>query len=186
MELQIQDLVDSIKKEGVEAAEKQAAEIIAGAEAKALEIVSKAKADAERVKEENLKEIDIFRENAKKTAEQAKRDAVLAFEKEVQAHFERILNADVKKEMSSKNLSTLITAALSGSDVSEYRVEVASVTDALVAKLASEIKEGLEVQPVKDIDSGFRIAAKDGSGYFDCTADEVTKMLEHFMGNLNI
>lgn len=186
MELQIQDLVDSIRKEGIEAADKKAQEIIAQAEKKAAEIVSKAKDQAAREKEDAFKEIEIFRENAKKTAQQAKRDAVLAFEKEVRAHFDRILSEEVKNEMSSKNLSTLITAALTGSDVSQYKVEVASVSDALIGKLAAEIKQGLEIVPVKDIDAGFRIAAKDSSGYFDCTSEEVAKMLSHFMGNLNI
>jgi V/A-type H+-transporting ATPase subunit E len=42
------------------------------------------------------------------------------------------------------------------------------VTDALKAKLAKEIKEGLEIKPTKNVQAGFRLAAKDGSGYFDC------------------
>lgn len=186
MELQIQDLVDSIKKEGIEAAQKQADEIIAKAQETADSIISKAKADAEKLKEDAAKDIEIFRENAKVTAEQAKRDASLAFKKEVQAQFDRILTSEVKKEMSSKNLGALISAALSGSDVSSLKIEVANVTDALIAKLASEIKQGLEIQPVKDISAGFRITSKDGSGYLDCTDEEVAKMLLHFMGNLNI
>lgn len=186
MELQIQDLVESIKKEGIDVAEKQAKEIIAQAEKKAASIVSKANADAAKIKADALKEIEIFRENAKVTAQQAKRDAVLAFEEEVKAHFDRILACEVKKSMTSKTLGTLISAVLKDADVSEYKVEVAELTDSLIEKLAKEIKAGLEIRPVKDISAGFRIASKDGSGYFDCTDEEVAKMLSHFMGNLNI
>ena len=97
MELQIQNLVSSIRKEGIEAANKEAESIIAEAKKKADSIVADGKAEAQQYKDGAEKEISILRESALVSAEQAKRDAVLSFKAEIQAEFEKILAADIRK-----------------------------------------------------------------------------------------
>ena len=49
MELQIQDLVDSIKRDGIAEAEKRAAEIVSDAQEKASELVRNANKEAQRL-----------------------------------------------------------------------------------------------------------------------------------------
>jgi V/A-type H+-transporting ATPase subunit E len=185
MELQIQDLVTSIRKEGIDAAHAEADKIIAEAKKKAEEIVAQANAEAKSKKDTTEREIGILKESALVSAEQAKRDAVLAFKDEIQGEFEKILASDVKKAMSEDMLAKLIKAAVKGEDVSQYAVEVAGVNDALKAKLADEIKKGLEIRPTKNVQAGFRLAAKDGSGYFDCSDEEIMQMLMPYFRNLN-
>ena len=51
MEIQLQELIDQIKKDGVEAAETEAESILKSAKAEADRIVSDAKAEAERTPE---------------------------------------------------------------------------------------------------------------------------------------
>ena len=111
MELQIQDLVSSIKKDGIDSANQQAAAILADAR----------------------KQADAI------SAQQAKRDAVLAFRQEVQQEFEKILAADVGKALDQQTLAKLIQAALQGEDVSGYAVEVGQVTDGIRQQLAQEL-----------------------------------------------
>lgn len=185
MELQIQDLVSSIRKEGLDAANAEADSIIAEAKKKAEAIIADAKAEAKSEKESAEKEIGILKESAVVSADQAKRDAMLSFKTEVQAVFERILATEIKKSLSADALGKLISAALSGEDVSKYAAEVADVTDALKQQLAEEIKGGLELKPTKNVQAGFRLAAKDGSGYFDCSDDEIMQMLMPYFRNLD-
>ena len=52
-------------------------------------------------------------------------------------------------------------------------------------ELAEEIKNGLEIKPTKGVQAGFRLAAKDGSGYFDCSDDEIMQMLMPYFRNLD-
>ena len=52
-------------------------------------------------------------------------------------------------------------------------------------KRAEEIKKGLEIKPTKGIPHGFRLAAKDGSGYFDCSDDAIMEMLMPYFRNLD-
>ncbi|MBR7081648.1 MAG: hypothetical protein IKI49_02935 [Oscillospiraceae bacterium] len=177
MELQIQDLVTSIRREGLDAAKVEAESIISEAKKKAESIVSGAKTEAQQYKDSAEKEIAILKESARVGAEQAKRDAVLAFETEIKAVFERILASGVRKELSGEGLGKLIRAAVSGENLADYAAEVAEVTEELKKELADEIKNGLEIRPAKNVQHGFRLASKDGSGYFDCSEDGIMEML---------
>ena len=151
MELQIQDLVSSIRKDGIEAANAEAEAIISEAKKKAETIVADAKAEAKSVQEASEKEIGILKESAAISAEQAKRDAMLAFKTEVQAEFEKILSAKIENNLSDAALGKLIHAVVSDEDVKNYAVEVSEVNDSLKAELAEEIKNGLEIRPTKGV-----------------------------------
>lgn len=186
MELQINDLVSAIKKDGLEAAKKEADEIILYAKKQAEEIIENAKTEALRIKEASEKEIKVFEDSAKISAEQAKRDAVLSFKTELQSEYEKLLASDVKKTLDDKFLAKLILAAAEGEDLSKYAAEVKEVSDALKAELAEEIKNGLEIRPSKNVNAGFKLAAKDGSGYFDCTDEEITNMLMPFFREITL
>lgn len=186
MELQIQDLVTSIRKEGVDAANAEADSIIAEARKKADAIISDAKAEAAAAKAGAEKEIGVMKESAAVSAEQAKRDAMLSFKTEVQKEYEKLLKNDIRKELSGAALGKLIRAALAGEDVAQYSAEVAAVSDELKAELADEVRNGLEIKPTRGVNAGFRLAAKDGSGYFDCTDHAIAEMMMPYFRNLEI
>ncbi len=186
MELQIQDLVSSIRKDGIDAANAQAQSIISEAQEKAEKIVTDAKAEAKSIKEASEKEIGILKQSAAISAEQAKRDAMLAFKTEVQAEFEKLLSARIADSLTDDALGRLIHAVLTDEDVSKYTAEVAQVSDALKAALAKEIQEGLEIRPTKGVRAGFRLASKDGSGYFDCSDEEIMEMLMPYFRNIEL
>lgn len=177
MELQIQDLVTSIRKEGIDAANEQGSQIIADAKKKAEAIIADAKAEAKAAHDASAREISILKEGAVASAEQAKRDALLAFKAAIEAEYKKILSAKVRDNISGKALGKLIQAVAVGEDISGYTAEVSEVSEELTATLAEEIKNGLEIKPVKGISAGFRLASKDGTGYFDCSDDEIMQML---------
>ena len=151
MELQIQDLVSSIKKDGIESANREAAQILAEAKAQAEKIVADARSEADKLRADAQAESGVFKTSAQLSAEQAKRDAVLAFRQEIGAELTKLLAQDTHKALDDKALAALITAALQGEDASAYAAEVASVTDALKSALAGELKAGLELRLADDI-----------------------------------
>lgn len=61
MELQIQDLVSSIKQDGIDSANREAAAIVAQAKAQADSIISQAKADADKLRQDANAEIEVFK-----------------------------------------------------------------------------------------------------------------------------
>ena len=186
MEMQINDLVSAIRKDGVEAATAEAEKIIAEAKEKAAAIVREAEAKAAATLKKAENDVEILKDSAKTTAEHAKRDAMLFFEKSVQTEFEHLLEADIEKTVKGETLARLITAALSDENPSDYTAEVAEVTEGLKGELANAIKSGLEIKANPNVRMGFKLAAKDGSGYFDCSDEELTKMLAPFFPEMII
>ena len=173
MELQIQDLVSSIKKDGIESANREAAQILADAKAQAEKIVADARSEADKLRADAQAEIGVFKASAQLSAEQAKRDAVLAFRQEIGAELTKLLAQDTHKALDDKALASLITAALQGEDASAYAAEVASVTE-------------LELRLSKKVRTGFRLCTKDGSGYIDCSDEELAEQLAPFFRELRI
>ena len=160
MELQIQDLVSSIKKDGIESANREAAQILADAKAQAEKIVADARSEADKLR--------------------------AAAQAEIGAELAKLLAQDTHKALDDKALASLITAALQGEDASAYAAEVASVTDALKSELAGELKAGLELRLSKKVRTGFRLCTKDGSGYIDCSDEELAEQLAPFFRELRI
>lgn len=186
MELQIQDLVQSIKKDGIERANQEADAILAQARQQAEAILSDARSEAAKTLERARAEVEVYQNSAKLDAQQARRDAVLAFRKEVQAEFEALLAADVRKTLNETALAALIQAALAGENPADYTAEVSEVTQTLNSQLAEAIRNGLELRPSKKVQAGFRLAAKDGSGYFDCSDEEISRMLTPFFRDAHL
>ena len=186
MELQIKELVDSIKKEGIDAANAEAESIIAKAKAEAADIVAKANAEADAVRKKSESDINLLKESAETSIEHAKRDAVLSFRDSVRAEFEKLLSCDIEKSVNGETLAKLIFAAIADENPADYAAEVKDVTDGLRGELANEIKNGLEIRVNPKVHSGFRLASKDGSGYFDCSDEEITKMLAPFFPELEL
>lgn len=185
MELRIDDLVSSIKKEGIDAANEEAEKIIAEAKRKAETIIADAKSEKEKIVNQTKSEIEILKDSAKVGAMQAERDAVLLFEDAIKKRFEKILEADIKNTVNGENLATLIKAALNGENPGDYIAEVSAVEDGLKGELAAEIKNGLEIKISPSVKTGFRLNSKDGSGYFDCSNEEITNMLSPFLPEIN-
>ncbi len=180
MEMQIQDLVSAIKKEGVSAAETEAEKILNDAKKQAENIVSKAHADAESIMKKAEAEINTMKESAKTSVEHAKRDAMLFFRKSVQTEFENLLYADVSRTVKEETLAKLIIAALQGENADDYIAEISEVTEGLKGELNAKIQSGLVIRANPAVRIGFRLVQKDGSGYFDCSDEELEKMLLPF------
>ena len=124
MEVQLNDLVSAIRRDGIEAANKQADEIIAKAKADAEALAKEAEKKASELVGNAKKEAEGYLERAKADADQARRDAMLSFKAEVKAEFEKLLANDIKKEMNGPALVKLIAAALQGEDPSKYTAEI--------------------------------------------------------------
>lgn len=186
MELQIQDLVSSIRKDGIESANKESAAIISEAKKQAAAILAEAESEAKKTRENAQQEIEVYRNSARLDAQQAKRDAVLAFRKEIEAEMEKILTVDVHKAMDAQTMAKLIQALVQGEDLSAYAVEVGQVSEELKSQLAEQLKGGLEIRPSKKVQAGFRLAAKDGSSYLDCSDEELSEMLMPFFRDIHL
>ncbi|MBR1582597.1 MAG: V-type ATP synthase subunit E [Spirochaetales bacterium] len=180
MEIQIDDLVQSIKRDGIEQARKEADAILVTAKAQANDIIAASKAEAERNLENARREI----ESSKALILQAQRDAVLSVRKELGAMLERIMADKVAKELSEASLAKLVIAAIGNDDPAKFAVEIEEAKASIRSTLAKQIEKGLEIHPAKGV--GLKLCCKDGSGFYDFSDEEIASLLKPFLGEMKI
>lgn len=180
MEIQIDDLVQSIKRDGIEQARKEADAILVTAKAQANDIIAASKAEAERNLENARREI----ESSKALILQAQRDAVLSVRKELGAMLERIMADKVAKELSEASLAKLVIAAIGNDDPAKFSVEIEEAKASIRSTLAKQIEKGLEIHPAKGV--GLKLCCKDGSGFYDFSDEEIASLLKPFLGEMKI
>jgi len=185
MAQQIQDLVASIRKEGVEAAKKEAASILQSAEEQAQTIIDQARQKAAQIVSEAEKEIAQANQRAEKALVQAGRDLLLSLKTSIEEQFSRILVEKTSKALSGKDLVGLLTKALQTSegnvDIEVEPKAFEALADELQTALATELKGGLVLKPHDDVESGFRLVAKDGSYFYDYKASELADLLRPYL-----
>lgn len=190
MDVQLQELIDKIKKDGVGAAEasaqaiiadaeKRAEAIVAEAERKASESEKKAKAEAERLEKASIDAI-----------KQAARNTILSFRDGINAELSALVQSETTKAYDDKLLKTLIPEVVkewvknpeaSSISVLLSEKDTAALSSSLTAALKSEIAKGLEIKADSSLDAGFRISTKDGAAFYDFSAESVAALFSAYL-----
>ena len=114
MEIQLQELIDQIKKDGVAAAEAEAEAIVSGAREKAGEIIAGAKAEAEGIIRAAREENDRFVKSGEDAVRQAGRNLLISFRESVSRELTGVLGEEVKAVYSQDGFAELIARAVEG------------------------------------------------------------------------
>lgn len=188
MEVQLKELIDKIRNDGVKDAEARAAAIIKEAEAKAEEIIAKAKKDASQFISKAKEEAQRNEQSGKEALRQAGRDLVLNLQTRITELFDTIVKKEVAGAMDSKVLAETIASLITSwkGDVSDLKVllsekDFAGVEKVLVSKLAEQVKKGLEIKASKTLDAGFLVSVKDGSAYHNFSAEGIAEVLSEYL-----
>ncbi len=184
MELQIQDLIDSIKSDGIQEAQKQKDEIIKNANSQAEGIVKDAEKEATVILEKARKEAAVLEVSGKEAVRQASRDVILSLKKSINSTMEGLLKTKVTKSFDEKQLAQLVVevvkSGIADSSASAVEVKKGSVK-ALQASLAQdldkELKGGLVIRMNTEVESGFRYADAEGKSYYDFSDEEISALL---------
>ena len=190
MEIQLQELINQIKKDGVEAAETQAEAILASAKAEAEKIISDAKAQASKMV------ADAKTENAKTVAagedaiRQAGRNLLISFRESVTRELKAIVGENVNTAYGSDAFAKLIINAVecwAGKGEAEDLTvilnssDLAKLEETLLAELKAKMLGGVTLKANDNFDGGFRIAVDNGAVYYDYSAEAVTDMLSNYL-----
>ncbi len=190
MEIQLQELIQQIKKDGVDAAEAKAADILAAAKAEAEKIVADAKAQADRMiadaKNENAKTV----KSGEDAIRQAGRNLLISFRESVTRELKAIVSDNVNAVYSSDAFAKLIVNAVESwmgkpesDDVSVIlnSADLAKLEEAVLAELKAKMLGGVTLKANDNFDGGFRIAVNNGAVYYDYSAEAVTDMLSNYL-----
>ncbi|MDR2589054.1 MAG: V-type ATP synthase subunit E [Spirochaetales bacterium] len=189
MDIQLKELIETIKKEGIDSADSKAAQIIAEAEAKGKAIVARAEEEASRLLADAKREIARGEQSSREALTQAARDLLLSLQKRITALFDSVVKTEAAAALQGKALEDTVAhivkawADKGASDIEVLlpQAELAKIDSALRSRLAEELKKGVQLKPVSQIEAGFRIGEKDGSSYYDFTADGVAEVLAEYL-----
>jgi V/A-type H+-transporting ATPase subunit E len=189
MEMELNSLIDKIKREGVQEAQKGADKVVSDARGKADEIINA----AERKKADIIKNAQIEAKNFRKASEeavkQAARDVLLSLRGRITELFTKVVRRRISDELAPDALKVAIVSA-----VRNFRKEGALDIEVLVSKkdrdklqkslfnaLAKNLKAHLTLTGSSGIDKGFRIGEKGKDSYFDFTGEAVTDSFTRYL-----
>ena len=189
MEVQLQELIDKIKKDGIESASEEAARVKRDAEAEAVRIVAAAQSEAATIISRGKADAERSEKAGNAALEQASRNLVLAFKGEIQGLLDKLVAESVASSYSAdvikgilpdlvKNWAVKNTDSLS---VVLSEGDLKKLEDAFKANLASTLKGGVELKAGRNLSGGFHIAEKDGSAFYDFSAEAVANLLSAYL-----
>jgi V/A-type H+-transporting ATPase subunit E len=187
MNVKLDSLIEKIKADGVDAAKKQAEEIIATANKDADEIIKKAKDKTAQYEKNAKSEAKSYQKNAEIAIKQAARDTVLVLKEKITAILEQALLTDIDKTMNQDFLKDLIVkiAAVWAKDGNVEVLVNGMDVDALMAELKSalgnSVKSTIEVKLDRKISKGFRIGKKGDNLFYDFTDESILEALRIFL-----
>lgn len=184
MDIQLQELLDKIKREGVEAAEAEAARIAAEAESAKAAVIKAAESEASAIVQQARLEAAKVEEASRAALAQTSRDFLLAFRHEL----ESVLAAAVARETATaygpevlaEAIPLAVKALVQGGaeDLSVLVPEslLAAIDSRVSPVLAAELAKGVTIRPSKDVEAGFRIVEKGGAAYYDFSASALAEI----------
>ncbi|MBE6877683.1 MAG: V-type ATP synthase subunit E [Ruminococcaceae bacterium] len=190
MEIQLQALIDQIKRDGVEAAVAEAESVLKAAKEEAEKIISDAKAEAEKLLINAKNENDRMVKSSEDAIRQAGRNLLISFRESVAKEANAIVSENVTAVYSSDAFAQLVLKAVEGwagkPDAEDISVvlnseDLKALEDTLLAVLKDKMVKGVTLKANDNFDGGFRIAVNEGGAYYDYSAQAVVDMLSNYL-----
>lgn len=190
MEVQLNELIEQIKKEGVEAAEAEAKSIIDSANADAEKIINEAKAKAEKIIADAKSENDRIVKSSEEAIKQAGRNLLISFRESVAKELKKIVGEKVDALYSGEEFSNLLVTVLENwaknSDTDDLTLilnsdDLKKFEETALHTLKEKMLGGVTLKASNNFDKGFRIAVDGGSAYYDYSREAVVDMLSDFL-----
>lgn len=190
MDIQLQELIEKIKKDGVSSAESAARKIIADAEKKAASIVSDAEVKADSIIKTAKAETDRMEKASEDAIAQAGRNLIISFRDGINKELSSIVNSETEKAMDKDLLKKLIPETVkawsANLDVDDVSVllpakDLKALETSLKTALKAKIAKGLVIKNDASLSAGFRIGSKNGSAFYDFSAEEVAALFSAYL-----
>lgn len=190
MEIHLQELLDKIKKDGVEVAEGEAKAIVDSAKAEAEKIISDAKAKAEKIISDAKAENEKIVQSGEDAITQAGRNLLISFRQSVATELSAVVGEKVNAVYSSDALAETIAKVVENWSKNPNTDNLSVILNSgdlekfeatLLSALKSKMLDGVTLKPNDNFDGGFRIAVNNGAAYYDYSAEAVTEMLSNYL-----
>lgn len=190
MEVQLQELIEQIKKDGVSVAEAEAKTIIDTAKANAEKIIADAQAEAQKILADAKLENERMVKSSEDAIRQAGRNLLISFRESIARELNAVVGENVTAVYSSEALAGLIVSIVESwtkkPDAEDMTVilntkDLEALEALILAGIKDKMLKGVTLKANDNFDGGFRIAVNNGSAYYDYSADAVVDMLSNYL-----
>jgi V/A-type H+-transporting ATPase subunit E len=187
MEMQLDEFVQKIKKDGVVAAKQEAEHIIAKAREEAATLIKEAQEKAKYLEHQAQEQAHLSEQRGRTALVQASRDLLLNMSSKITALFDAALGTGVAQAMSAESLPNMIKGVLQGlSKDKNYAIELSpdmaqKIGDTLKSSLNKELGMGIDILPTKMVQAGFRIQEIDGKVSYDFSDKVIAQNLAAYV-----
>lgn len=190
MEIQLKELIDQIKEDGVKAAETQAESILKAARDEAEKIIADAQSQADRLLANAKSENERMVSSSEAAIRNAGRNLLISFRESVARELKAITSEKVASVYSSDSLAQLIVKVVEGWAAKPEADDITVVMNseslkalegAVLAGLKEKMLGGVTLKANDNFDGGFRISVNNGNAYYDYSAEAVVEMLSNYL-----
>ena len=191
----VQNLIDRIRDEGVQAAQQEADQILQDARRQAAEVVAQAKAEADAQRAKARAEIEAHRKASQDALQLAARDTVLDLKARVMARFEefvkRLVVSATRDEEIVRSIVLVLAGHAAGEFIKDKDIEVRiskSLLDgeahlqeegkqAILGLSTDMLREGLVLATSDEIEGGARVRLVDDKLEIDLSDRAIARMI---------
>lgn len=194
----VQDLIERIRDQGVQAAQTEADALLSDARKQAAEIVAQAKAEADAERAQAKADIEAHRTASLDALQLAVRDTVLDLKTRVVARFEefvkRLVVSATRDEQLVRNLVLVLAGRAAEEFIQDKEVEVRisqallgeatlqeEGKEAILALSSDMLREGLELVSSHEIEGGARVRLVDDQLEIDLSDRAVARLIAQRM-----
>lgn len=186
----LQPLLEQIRKEGVEKAQKEAADLIAQAKEKAAQIVREAEAKAKALVVQAEADSELYTQRSTATLEQAARDVLITVGQGIENILSGIVAVATSEALNVNVLEQMMVkmAQACAERHGETRIELLisqqdqhDLVKFFADKYRQKMVHGIELHVDNEILKGFKVSFTDNHVYLDFTQEAIAEALTAFL-----
>jgi len=187
METKLENLIEKLRKEGVDEAKKESERIVREARKKAEKMVKDAESEADGLIEKAKQKASEFQRNGEIAIKQAARDSELAFRSRLMEMLDSVFRREVSASLAPDFVTSMILELMqqwkAGKtfEITVKDKDVKQIEKLLFDGVQKSLKNTVEIQTGDDVTGGFRIGLKDDNVYYDFTDEAIASMLKTYL-----
>ena len=189
MEMELNSLIEKIKKEGMTEAKSKSEEIIKQAEDKKRTLIKEAEDKAGIIIKKAENEAERLKDNSQKAVIQAIRDATLSLKDQIKNVFEAILKREIEQTLSDEFIAQLILRLAkswpedrkAGLEILISQKDKKRLEKLVLSKFKNKLSSGITFKVSPNINKGIYIGIKGQDAYYDFTDEAILEILKEHL-----
>ena len=189
MEMELNSLIEKIKRDGISEAKKQQEEILKEAQEAKRKIIKEAQDQAESILKSAKEQAYKLLDNSKEAIAQAVRDATLSLKDKIQNTFDAILKQEIEDSLTNEFISELIIKlAKDWQNKKETDIEVLvgqkdreKIKKLVLSRFKKQFSSKINFKVNPNINKGIYIGIKGEDVYYDFTDEAILEILKEYL-----